>query len=1157
MIPPSASLDKGKGRARNDDDEDDPFEAPKSTAGGVTSLVRQRDQLRASSTSEDELNSYRPQSMASTSKLKPKEIPVQTPPNNRKVHLPRDAAVAGPSSILRTATRGRVSAGTPGRVLSAMKPIPMKTVVLSSPPRLHQSPESDSSSDSEDDIILLKEEPTPGNKKRKAAVGEYEWDERSRSCVPKRERSRSRSLATSANRQNRSEATYDDNSPASDRSHLQERMFPTSENDLLKNLLTNRLHARARQAETVTTKPEYDAPNVDVDMGNHLSDGVGDSPHEDVYSNLPEMPEPYAGFEDGQPLFDFEANDFPEDNGPDIVGRLTVPPHSAMSVSSDDGFENSVIHLHEIDIDNAKPQLTASPERGLADRQVSLDVKLEGEEPVLPVQLQNDSSMAARRDVVERDVATVQMEATEERPLSPKVKPTDAEAITGMLSPRAPSFPLADEPPQAAPATIQQDELRELRRSSSVLSSLPPSSPPPLPSARSSLAPSDRATSQSPMPQLESDEAPAPLSHKSNHVPTASFLASKTHLDELDPTGRMVGSPSRSLSPQKVSKEVRGCKRTPSQSPAPSIKVISPAGNSPSRRSFSVLSDLGATPRSVVRQAKSPPPISFTAARPRSLTPIPTSPATHISEASIPLPAALEHPGSAAERFTRLPADNEIEGIPLSGQGYRDQIEYKTEESALSWQAKIAQLRANPPDTGRRSPSRQPSPFLTFRDQQHRSPSPNIRAENATSDFLARVRALRSPGTYRPRGNSQEVVNSQLKSDAEHVAGLASVSSNTDYKRPSTVVPHASDAALVDSTTHSEVMAEDVPENNHTEDFHGASPGTDAVARDDNSELKATGADKGLASTKAGATMLVDAEDADQERLHAIDHSVDNSATDSEEEEAEVERSLSQARTPSRSPAAVRRIIPLEDPQLSPNVTKRQARSRSCSTNSSRSAKSNHRKSSLSARSTKTISFSDLNAFESSPVSMAASVGRRTFDALQSSSDDENSDRESPAKKHQNEQPGTEQTSGTSEKSLLPENSSDSSEEEDRFDLSSSPTQAPTMSALGAVSPSAQMQRLPKSSTPARLLNDLSIKTTETHAVTEAAVAESQCIPSTSQQLLVTSTMSAHQVPVSDRNHDLDSAPEAINSAISVTAQSAVSADIDIDDDVSHASSGE
>ena len=135
--------------------------------------------------------------------------------------------------------------------------------------------------------------------------------------------------------------------------------------------------------------------------------------------------------------------------------------------------------------------------------------------------------------------------------------------------------------------------------------------------------------------------------------------------------------------------------------------------------------------------------------------------------------------------------------------------------------------------------------------------------------------------------------------------------------------------------------------------------------------------------------------------------------TDSEDEALQVERSLSRSRSLSKSPAvrsrspmarpavpaspAPRRpLLPLEDPQLSPNVTVRRARSTSRSTASARSVRSRTQGTPRKAPSTvRKLSFAEMGALDSSPLSVAASISRHSFEALDSSSgDDEESDDE-------------------------------------------------------------------------------------------------------------------------------------------------------------------
>lgn len=90
--------------------------------------------------------------------------------------------------------RGREASIALDSIYSAVKPIPLKNIQYSSPPHAvikYSESEDESNSDTE---FRLKSLDAESGRKRRTIVGEFEWDERSRSCVPKRERSRSRSV---------------------------------------------------------------------------------------------------------------------------------------------------------------------------------------------------------------------------------------------------------------------------------------------------------------------------------------------------------------------------------------------------------------------------------------------------------------------------------------------------------------------------------------------------------------------------------------------------------------------------------------------------------------------------------------------------------------------------------------------------------------------------------------------------------------------------------------------------------------------------------------------------------------------------------------------------------------------------------------------------
>lgn len=130
-----------------------------------------------------------------------------------KMSTPRFALVSAPSraSIHRDARARTSSVITDGHTSlmgSAMQPKKLKTVIRNTPPRyVISSDEEDGAAYSSDDGFLLKSRDSSNTsrrsatadgedkkpKRRKAPVGEYEIDELSRMCVPRRTRARRRS----------------------------------------------------------------------------------------------------------------------------------------------------------------------------------------------------------------------------------------------------------------------------------------------------------------------------------------------------------------------------------------------------------------------------------------------------------------------------------------------------------------------------------------------------------------------------------------------------------------------------------------------------------------------------------------------------------------------------------------------------------------------------------------------------------------------------------------------------------------------------------------------------------------------------------------------------------------------------------------------------
>lgn len=1086
--------------------------------------------LNESATSDEDEDAYIQPSRPTTSQIKLEEPPVQTPRNNRgmtpKGRTPYSSA-GGQGSV-----RARTASLAPSEAWSSMKPIPLKTVYLSSPPRPDRSSETESSSESEDEVRLL-EAPTTSARKRKAAAGEYTWDERSRSCVPKRERSRSRSLTASAHQQRYGDhqpVDEEDGDPANDRSHLQDKVYPTSENDLLRSLLTNRLHAKARLEQSSPAKGLQLEDHRDPFLASVVDDHIPTIQDEtDMIMDIPDTQEDDLAAQG--PIFDFSYSGLPDDDSDDdgfSTGRRT-----AFS-SSDDGFERSVIHLQDPlneevmplqdrqgdDAPATEEEMNEFPylAEGIKSENVEVEVyvNLEAQPSTHTRPLSSDATVLLPDD--DAGLGRASSQQLEHPSVLPMVEIQEATLEISILSEEN-GEDIAQLPPEdlqvsSSRQTADLSQAEQALRSPSAVSDLPPSSPPPLPSDAPESAMSEddeQAEAYMPVTRVAQPPSPsaAPLSPK-----TTNRLARPSHMSRSPSPGyshklgkpyaigdafNKANSPSmlallRDHLPQNVSpnqhvdnkakastpgaKSASAVVRSPSpaQRQLPGTGLRTPSkGQSMFRSASPRLAKMTpvrlrtASPAALASynmvETHATPPLNFVDSL-RTMEAVPDiesaprsrSPASKIEAFSPLQPSAavfgavlspLLSPNvskigsitlspTGSRLASRSPSPLVPECVPEKERGEPSHAVYGTlltTPGAAHRQAKTGLLGPTSQSPTMLQP---PSPFLSH---QSRTPSPNLQAEEAAANLLARVRALRSPS-----------VMQMTELPVRVTSGSPQVKEGSFTELEPTP----------DTIELDEVSGDEARRSAYAHQPQGR-PGFSTQVRISSANDTLEAAEKGEAATpRTSIEHPVRAlESSDISDTGLTDGM---SVSDTDIENAEVERALSQARTPSRSPKPNIVLLPLEDSQLSPNVTLRRERSTSRST---ASARSNKHQAKSPLRTARRMSFTEIGALDSSPLSVAASIGRASFDALDSSSeedeDGEGVSRPSPSKEiaaQQMRNPAVE------------ENELGSSDDEE-MDLSSSPSRnAPTQ--LGSASaPSTPV--LQNTSTPARLMNTLAI----------------------------------------------------------------------------------
>lgn len=1101
----------------------------------VRSATKQHYALNESASSEEDEDMFFAPKSTRTPLASAGDAPVQTPRNSQSASIKSRVAS---SSALRNSGRGRTASVAPSEGWSAMKPIPMKTVFLSSPPRPGRSSETESSSDSDDEVRLI-EDPTTSARKRKAAAGEYTWDERSRSCIPKRERSRSRSMTASAHRERYGESGTSgiaDSSPASDRSHLQERIFPTSENDMLKNLLTNRLHARAMLGQSTPAKQEVHDAGHDpfLEEMEGASPILNAEPDPDIMLNLPEMPEPdFSG--EHQPIFDFSQSALAdEDSDDDFFSRQT-----GMS-SSDDGFERSIIHLDG-------PQGW----QGEAEEQELLpEFDIDDRSTVKDEELDDDVSMATAVDTADKTEIAIEqpvdpMRVSEE--LREPIIQQDASAPLGTLS--APSGKESQIQSMSEIAGIEQtvenlesnDDIPVPSiRSSSVTSELPPSSPPPLPSYPIGVTTSDFVDDQDGHALKDSPLTPSqagPLSPKATNrlMPKQDnrYLATPKTAATASPALKHLLSTQKSRRSLKHTVYEVPVSDTPdvpvprydeklftdrARSPSPSVSGVTEAplrSPPPGLRQFTPKGLSTYTTDQLFSRAKSPQLPQMTPVRLKSISPAPVALYTMVETHATPPDYQSTTVGSAVDRpkaevaqaevqqcvqeaIATLPAQTDVmDGAaspamsprPVSTLAFPPLSSITRpatrSPSPLRGPSPVkppsnfeAQLPATPGPAARLAPYSAtarpssllvpPSPFLGPISRGSRSPSPNAEAEQATLSLLSRVRALRSPSVpARPTSS-----HGRRLSPAAVVAVI-------DQSRIDTIAGASDQKKIQGVADLDEVQGE----QNDLEpaEEEEVVPADELATNSDPAPVLGPVADMKEApneSIRDVAPTPIDSNGpiASSEDISDTGLTDTKSDTDSEAEDAEVEHSLSQPRTPSKSPAAVRKLLPVDDPVMSPNVTVRRDRSASRSTASTRSTRSARTAANRPSSASRKLSFSDIAALDSSPISVAASIGRRSFDALDSSSEDELDEDEDKRASLGRPSPAKEIAAQQLRYEAMEEDELSSSEDED-LNLSSSPTRSNAGSLAKETTPGAM--GITTTSTPARLMHSMALDTSE------------------------------------------------------------------------------
>lgn len=1120
-VPTSKSIDvKGKGR-------EVVIEEPRKSP--TRKATHQNYALNESASSEDDEEMYMPPKQSTSSHITLDDVPVQTPRNARGSTPKR--RVASSSAVRQGSARARTASLAPSEVWSAMKPIPLKTVYLSSPPRPGRSSDTESPSESDDEVRLI-EPPTTSARKRKAAAGEYTWDERSRSCIPKRERSRSRSLTASAHRKRYGSSTpgdHGDDSIASDRSHLQDRVFPTSDNDLLRSLLTNRFRAKARNEQATPAKREQVEDHGDPFLDTPDDTGQAAPDDTDMYLDLPAMQEDNLAAE--QPIFDFSYSGLPDDDSDDDDG--STGGRAAFS-SSDDGFERSIIHF-----DDSLHEEADLPEFAIgAESHQSQGIK--SEVPEKDVIAPDSTRSSDATEVLPEDIADTSVAKEPENWVDI--------IVDDVLANLDPAHPMS-----VQVAVGQNDDIRSTR-SSSAVSDLPPSSPPPLPSYQSESAISDgedgvpEAVADTIIPFINIDKpsnlSAGPLSPKTTNRLARPFVTARSPSPKVVPkrlhstlATRVENNNRRSATPdtlflvqehlanspdgvapsrqtqEKTSPSIShtaneaallantqpAASKQPSPNPSPQLsngqlffRLTSPRlpqmtpvrlrRASPAAFAVYSMTETGATPtlaRHYDTRGKSAPLTRShdhqeqdvaRVGKIETLSPLQPSTATFGTPRS---PRFSPHPvttlsfpplSAKARRASRSPTLLNAT-IAASQQSLSIPQEPALRPAPVEAASPAGRLQTPiPQPTALLAP---PSPFL---QRTSRSPTPDQQAEQAAASLLDRVRALRSPNIARilkltTVQEAGEQTERTLELDGEQPIEEQAVVANLKKNDASFELEHSVLAALDDMDGSRETSMD-------CDQAARPRPADASLTIITEEEL----AHEGHASNSEPNSRL----DGDMDEISSTGLTDARSDSDSEAENMDVGVPLRPARTPSKSPAVNRFMLPLHDSPLSPNVTVRRDRSVSRSTASTRSIKSTG-SSKLPAKSptsrSRRMSFADIGSLHSSPLSVAASIGRASFDALDSSSDEE--EESESGKLVMRPSPSKAIAAQQLRYGHMQEDQSGSSDEE-ALDLSSSPTRSVATELVHA-SPKSTVAPL-NTSTPARMMHTLELQSSETFA---------------------------------------------------------------------------
>ena len=1085
----------------------------------------------------------------------------QTPINAR--HMSSNTLLGASSNVLRS--KSRFTSVPPGAVYSAIKPISMKTIHYSSPPRSrHQSAgESDSDSDfllksDSRELSATSSKTRPRNlRKTRVNVGEFEWDERSRSCVPKRERSRSRSLAaqlalkrgksasveeTEKHRCNGVEGTMSQTDNILDGMHEDRDHYDDETTSNFENNDSHDLPDLTSPAPLMPPQDNGDGAVYDftLDDGGSSSFGASDS-EDDGFSQSIRYLEPLrAPIPASMSLvLETRSNDISMAEVHEYtMDRVPILGTSVKEEQEEIGVEGSFAIAHDAELPQHQPEEMQLAAENYCPKQAYETGRKEIEDLKLPLLISSHQEVVAMVEI--NSAFPDESQAAQE----------DAQEIL-----------LEDMDKRMVQQTSIDEESNAFGNDARGLSPLPPSSPPPLPVPRSSsvtlISAQSIESSDSESDSLStrrkddaSKAASAPMSQARDPQWATSTEETALHSANML-IGDSVSKAISSVSPIRIDRYLarehspilqmrsafESCSSTPassalkwqgsfrqySRSPMPTLFVQPTSSPSISEKT----SPMDALPSEYSAVDKHVAPSLHQIVPVENQVPSPTTMPSALFQArddvapdpGEAIPALSQTPKLAARRLAcPFPSLNPVKRYtsrspsPLS---LADGVRNRTLAS------QPAKLRTSPGSecrslsplhnerdeiaSPRKAGDSKPTPISTVEIACTLPPippsSPNKDVGAAGSHLSPRIKSIyqvlhgpaRQP-TASPQPATENVLRSSVSSSPPHVLACRAGTPPAKRIRAATTTPLLSRIRRFRNSVSTEPEAQHSHDKARTIDEPQRQPSVMKVADDPHCSLSLSpkmtatpclilsplkeGIDEETTIEKlAGQVVALQQQQGDTEYLSC------SSEMDSEAENAEIQRRLSRSRSLSKSPAVRRVVNPLDSPQISPNVTIRRTPNKSPAHVARRSPAS-----ALGRR----LSFTELGAFDSSPLSVAASIGRQSFEALDTSSEDES---EQADKRSADALAGSytaKRLAARLDKARLRYESNVSSDDDtgdEKEEILGRAFSIPPRTGNAYSCPLTQSQALPfsvASSTPARLLDTMTLSTTTkrpTHSI--------------------------------------------------------------------------